>query len=491
MKKKLLKNHLANNRFTKTGLSGSRLNKGPIRILAAFLAAALLLAGCGGGDGTQAESGSGRSADSAEVRSAGSANAAGPETASEKAEAGTSAGSKTSAGKESTKKASAGKDSDQKTSAGKESDQKTAAGTEDDSKAAGGKDAGQTTEDGTKEAAGAGSDAKETAKDKVIDTAYSFSCNVAGAGSGAYFPQESLHHDQRVADLTGCTIGALENADAVVLELTAEEYPAAIAACIESGAVLAIASGVPDEKDLETCMAYDGFAGGVFVNAYDMGVQMAEYAAADGNKTAVILSAAEGDPNYEKRVNGFRDKFENLGGQVLEVMYCADPSSAVTKADSLMSAQPDADCMYCAGNTYLTAACSVKRQKNTGMKLYGSEINPEYLDAVKDGTVSAVNGGQKVAGSLAMTLALNALDGHPILEKDGSVPLFDYLQLFVVTPKTAKAAQSMYADGGALITQNDYRELLYRYNPEVSIDTYYAFLSHYGERNKKRLQDAS
>jgi hypothetical protein len=49
----------------------------------------------------------------------------------------------------------------------------------------------------------------------------------------------------------------------------------------------------------------------------------------------------------------------------------------------------------------------------------------------------------------------------------------------------------MYADGGALITLNDYRELLYRYNPEVSIDTYYAFLSHYGERNNKRLQDAS
>ena len=88
-----------------------------------------------------------------------------------------------------------------------------------------------------------------------------------------------------------------------------------------------------------------------------------------------------------------------------------------------------------------------------------------------------------------MCLAINLLDGHKIVDADGNVPLFDNLQVFVTTPENAEQFTDLYADGTKLITDEEYQNLLWRYNPDVTIDTYNEFLEHYGDNVCARIAE--
>ena len=338
------------------------------------------------------------------------------------------------------------------------------------------------------------------------DASYSFAINTFGAG--AYPLDEIVVHEERLAGFTGVSLDKVDNqftADVVVSQLDGQlaNQPDAVVAqlmaattfapviekCIDAGVVLAFDSNFPAEAEEEICRNYENFAGGFSSNPYDMGVQMAEIAWEDGNKSAIILGAAVGDYSHDNRQLGFTDKFEELGGEVLQVQHCSDPSEAVTKGNDLLTAQPDADCIYCSGGDYVAGACSIKTQKGLDIKIYGTDVNPEYFDETAEGIINGVNGGQGVCGSLAMCLAINLLDGHKIVDADGNVPLFDNLQVFVTTPENAEQFTDLYADGTKLITDEEYQNLLWRYNPDVTIDTYNEFLEHYGDNVCARIAE--
>ncbi len=336
---------------------------------------------------------------------------------------------------------------------------------------------------------------------------YSIAINTFGAG--AYPLDEIMMHDERLAELIGCTTDKVDNqftADVVVSQLqnqltnnpdivipelmAATTFSPVVEKCIEAGVVFAFDSNFPDDDVQAKCDEYENFAGGVCSNPYDMGVQMAEIAYEDGCRSTMILAAAVGDYSHDNRIQGYTDKFEELGGKVVFVQHCSDPSEAVTKATDLFTGYADqVDSCYCSGGDYLVGAASVKTANSSysEIKLYGTDINPDTFDQIADGTITANNGGQGVSGSLAMVLAVNLADGHKIVDDEGKAAMFNNLQVFVITKDNVEAFRELYSDGTELITDEEYKSLLYRYNPDVTFDDFNEFLENYGDNICERI----
>lgn len=334
---------------------------------------------------------------------------------------------------------------------------------------------------------------------------YSIALNTFGAG--AYPLDEIMLHDKQLAEATGMEINIVDNQftadvvvsqlenqlqanpDIVIPELMAETtFDPVTQKCIDAGVAFAFDDSFPsDEKVLERCFAYEAFCGGCTSDPQAMGAQMAELAFADGNKTALILAGNIGNYGHDNRIIGFTNKFEELGGEVLQVAHCADPSEAVQKGTDLITANPDADCIYNCSSDYLEACVSIVYAKGLDTMLYGTDVNPNNFEDIKAGNIRAVNGGHSVDGSIAMTLAINYMDGCKIVDENGQAPMFNILQAYVVSSDNVDKFVDLYANGCELITADGYKNLLYRYNPEVSYDTYVQFLSHYGDDIQARI----
>ena len=195
-------------------------------------------------------------------------------------------------------------------------------------------------------------------------------------------------------------------------------FPTAAQICGNAEVPFVLHSNVPAEADQAAIESNPYYTGSVVSQEYGAGAGIAEIALADGNKTAIISAAALGDYTMEQRISGFTDTFEAGGGEVLYVSHSADPSEAVQKANDFMTAYPNADMVYGAGGDFVSATLSAMSSRpEIDYALYGSDVSPETAQSILDGDIKALNGCQWVAGSLAMALLVNRLDGHPILDE--------------------------------------------------------------------------
>lgn len=321
-------------------------------------------------------------------------------------------------------------------------------------------------------------------------------------GAGAYPLDEIQSWTEYAAKLAGVEIDITNNeftADKVVAQCEAQlasqpqgavymlQIPTTTEPCMDAfekaGVYYAWNSTFPDDEELqERCFNSEYFCGGVNNEPYAQGAQMAEFAIKDGCKTAIITAAAVGDYNHDNRSAGFTDTFEAKGGKVLQVAHSSDPTEAVQKTNDLLSAQGDADCIYGSGGDYLAAAQSCLEQRsdvNKDMKIYGTDIDPTLIPLIKEGKVSGMNGSLGVQGSIALCLVINAIDGHRIEDENGRPIYFDNFECAVITPENAEAYEKGYADGVSWVGDDTYKQLLYRYNPDVTAETYNEFLENY------------
>lgn len=325
-------------------------------------------------------------------------------------------------------------------------------------------------------------------------------------GAGAYALDDIVRNDQYLCDRLGITLDVANNeftADKVISQLESQmannpdgvlflgvaqtTFAPFLQVVHAKKTPFAFDTNYPEDDLLNKCYEYEEFCGGVSAEPYDMGAAMAEQVLKDGNKTAILTCAAIGDYSHDNRIKGFTETFEAGGGKVLQVAHSSDPSEAVAKTNDLITAQPDADCIYGTGGDYMAAAVSIKEQRNLSMKVYGTDLDPSLIPACKNGIISAMNGGQAVCGSLAMTLIINKLDGHQILDADGKAPCFSNLQPFVITTENAAGFEKLYDEGANFVGDN-FDKLLYRTNPDVTVDTYNEYLENYAESIYQMLE---
>jgi hypothetical protein len=118
--------------------------------------------------------------------------------------------------------------------------------------------------------------------------------------------------------------------------------------------------------------------------------------------------------------------------------------------------------------------------KNAGLQgkvnIYMSGVDKTSAGFIKDGTVKAGCDGLFLASLIAPTLLYNYLDGHQIKDAAGKPPELLNAE-FKVDKSNIDAYMSIFCtDGVNPITDNILKGLCWRYNPDVSYQTYVDFM---------------
>ena len=242
----------------------------------------------------------------------------------------------------------------------------------------------------------------------------------------------------------------------------------------EAETPFALHTGIGTEDQFSMLTECEYFAGAVDANCVLAGEQMAELAYEEGCRTAVMIGGNIGDTNHDQRSQGFRETFEALGGTVLDEARCTDASEATTKAGDLLSANREADCIYCFVGDYVPG--SVTASENLGisdhLKIYVSNVDASTAEMIKEGTVAGGNDGTNMPPMIGSSLVMNYLDGYKIVDENGLACHFQTTPI-VITPDNVDLYMDVFCvDGQQPIADSIMETLLGRYNPETGYDTY-------------------
>lgn len=250
--------------------------------------------------------------------------------------------------------------------------------------------------------------------------------------------------------------------------------PKAAAECEDSETpfVLAIFTGAEEDR-LEVAENNSVYVGSVSADMYIDGYLMGKQAAADGHKTAILIGGNVGHLHMDLRTAGFTKAFEEEGGgKVLDSARCASPAEGQEKANSLISAYSDADCMYAMVGDYVPGAINAMDALNIQLPLYVSNSNRDTVEYIKNGRVQGASSGNDLAAPVATALLINYLDGHPILDENGNPPALT-TPLFTVTPENVEQyAEIFFGEGNHPLTEDRLNTLVWRSNSDVSYDTF-------------------
>ncbi len=227
-----------------------------------------------------------------------------------------------------------------------------------------------------------------------------------------------------------------------------------------------------DRVKLADSNAY--YVGSIANDLVEDGRTVADIAIADGCTTAVVIGGNIGDNTQDLRLQGFTEEFTAKGGTVLANARCTDASEAPTKAEDMLSANKDAQCLYAMVGDYVPGAVSALDSLGLtdNVNIYMSGVDETSAGFIKDGTVKAGADGLFLASYIAPTLLLNYLDGHPIKDENGKAPELRN-NCFKVDSANIDAYMSIFTTEGVNpITDDILKNLCWRYNPDVSYETY-------------------
>lgn len=298
------------------------------------------------------------------------------------------------------------------------------------------------------------------------------------AGSEVKVANDNFTVDNVITDVKNLISS---NVDGVVVWCAADTLYNSLNDLMQSsGKAFALGDKYPTSEDtIEQFRKNEFFAGAVSTDDTITGANMADRAWEDGHKTALIVAAAVGDTNHDARVKGFTEQFEKNGGKILGTVRCADPSEAVQKSGDLLAAHKDADCLYGTGGDYSIGALSAMESAGVEMPVYGTDVDPNVIQSIKDGKISAATGAAGTyCGTFASLLLINYLDGHPILDENGQAPATKGLKTIMITKENVEDFEENWINN-EVFSQEELQSLLYRYNPDVTWADYEKMIDNY------------
>ena len=255
---------------------------------------------------------------------------------------------------------------------------------------------------------------------------------------------------------------------------TATTLPRVIDIFTEAQTPFSLHTGIGTEDQFSMLTECEYFAGSVDADCILAGAQLAQLAWDDGCRTAVMIGGNIGDTNHDQRSQGFRETFEGLGGTVLDEARCTDASEATTKAGDLLSANREADCIYCFVGDYVPG--SVTASENLGisdhLKIYVSNVDSDSASLIKEGVVAGGNDGTTLPPMLGASLVINYLDGYKIVDENGLACHFQTTPIVVTSENVDLYMDVFCVDGQQPIADSVMESLMGRYNPETGYDTY-------------------
>jgi ribose transport system substrate-binding protein len=264
--------------------------------------------------------------------------------------------------------------------------------------------------------------------------------------------------------------------DGIALQAAAvTTLPAMAQVCQDAKVPFVLFTFIGDDKDRDALAESNPYyVGAIDADMVTDGMKVAEMAIADGCKTAVIIGGNIGDNNMDQRSEGFRKQFEAMGGKVLSEARCTDASECASKAADMLSAYKDADCLYAMVGDYIPGSLSAI--ENLGLegsiKVYMSCVDKMSAEYIKEGKIAGGNDGIVLASYIGPTLLINYLDGHPILDANGKAPRLQTIP-FAVTKDNVDDYMSVFTtDNVHPLTDEVLKSLCYRFNPDVTYQTY-------------------
>ena len=274
--------------------------------------------------------------------------------------------------------------------------------------------------------------------------------------------------------------------DGIMIQLSAGPVLNQVAKeCAEKKIPLATYITIGDDPDIENLAKTNEY----WVGACDSqlvldGELIAQYALDAGCKSAVIIGGNIGDNSQDQRQNGFTAVFEAGGGKVLSVARCTDNSEAPAKAEDMLAANPDADCLYAMVGDYVEGSMlAIENLNRTGIKMFMSCVDATSAQYIKEGKIYSANDGISLGAYIASAMMINFLDGHPIKDANGNAPRFSAKPIKVDASNVDQYLEIFYSSDPAIkpVNQKMLESLLWRNNPDVTYQTYLDMLENLGE----------
>lgn len=336
----------------------------------------------------------------------------------------------------------------------------------------------------------------------LANLGYTFATN--DFGQGEYSLDINSWIIDSVAQHVGSTVDVVDNqftVDNIVTQLRSQlskgpdgvcmigiaetVFPAISQACQEANVPYAFFATPPVDADVETMEEDPLYAGTVLFDPEAEAAYLAEKAYEAGGRKAVILAGAQGDYNHDHRITGFTKRFEELGGEVLDVARCDNPGQGDEKGSNLLSANKDADVAIGAGAGYITSLEGVREKMGLDYKIYGCDTTPNLIQDVIDGKVELISAGANTGAGFAEILLINKLLGHPILDADGKAPYTKDLTLFYCDSSNCEKFQKFWDEcQKSPLTQEEVMNLI---GEDVTYDDFITALQNYADDSYAKI----
>lgn len=263
--------------------------------------------------------------------------------------------------------------------------------------------------------------------------------------------------------------------DGIIMQISSDPVlPRAAQECADAGVpfVLAIFTGADNDR-AAVAASNPFYVGSVSADMVLDGYLMGKAAIADGHRVAVLIGGNVGHLHMDLRTAGFTQAFVGEGGGViLDSARCSGPAECQEKANALLSAYPYADCMYAMVGDYVPGSINAMDALGLEIPLYVSNANRDTAEYIRSGRVAGASSGNDLAAPIAAALLINDLDGHPIRDENGDPPALT-TGLFTVGRDDLDAwEQIFFGEGEHPLTEERLRSLVWRYNPDVSYETF-------------------
>ena len=267
-------------------------------------------------------------------------------------------------------------------------------------------------------------------------------------------------------------------------------FPVVSQKCEDAKVPFVIYDHMPSDENLEILKANPYFKGGVATRDLGTGRNMGDHAASLGLKKAIIITGKMADPTHSARTNGFTEAFEAAGGKVLDVAWDANNlADATAKANDLLTAHPDVDCVYASNGDYGSGTMQAMAQHtNVNAQLFVTDLDPDVLTGLKNGTIAAANGAHWINVDFATTLLINALLGHELKDADGNAPI-------LVAPVMALPSEMVdFYDKFWIKSQpfsgEELKQFVVEWNENVSLKDYEDVLANYTVETRLKQKEA-
>ena len=313
------------------------------------------------------------------------------------------------------------------------------------------------------------------------DATFDFMADVIEQALDAAGAEYSRASDDHMADKELQNVQNFISAgvDGIVMQTAADSiFPEAAKDCMDAKVPFVMSTFSGKDEDRADANANNPYyLGTVTSDMYAEGYLMGKEAAADGHKTALLLGGNVGDAHFEMRIAGFTQSFVTEGGgTILNSARCANPGEGQEKANAMLSATPDADCLFAMVGDYAPGAINAMRTLGISMPIYCSNANTDTIEYIRDGSVVAATAGNDLVGTVAACLLINYLDGHQILDENGNPPELTNSG-FVVNQDNIDDFEEIFKTKGEPFQAKTIQTLLWRYNNDVTYADFETFVS--------------